>query len=197
MSEQPISAVAIANRALQKLGASRIDSFDQDKPNARSASACYSILRDKLLRSHPWNFAKKRASVAALTDGTTWGSLNRYQLPNDFLRLLRSVNDGIGGTESPKNWVIESDAIVTTDAAPLEFIYIARITDPAKFDALFIELLATTMAHEMCEEVTASNTKKADLKEDIRELLAEARRTNAIEIPPQEPPEDDWLVARL
>ena len=59
------SEVDIANRALQKLGAESIVSLTQDSENARACNLCYEPIRDAELRAHPWNFAIKRASLAA------------------------------------------------------------------------------------------------------------------------------------
>jgi len=191
------SDVEIANLALQKLGASRIDAFDQDTPNARSIDSAYALTRDRLLRTHPWNFAIKRASVAAKASNTVWGDLKQYPLPNDFLRFLRGTEAGTGDEERERYWKREGDSVVTEDSSPLQFRYIAQITDPAQFDSLFVDLLATTLAYELCEEITQSTSKKDTLAFDRQNIIIEARRVNAIENPSQDPPEDSWLQARL
>src|SRR5688572_8210356 len=89
------SKVKIANRALQKLGAKRIESFDQDHKNARAMKAAYDLTRDAEIRRYAWSFAIKRESIAADGDDPTWGDWNRYSLPNDFIRLLRDDESGI------------------------------------------------------------------------------------------------------
>jgi len=191
------SEVAISNRALQKLGASRIESFDQDHPNARSASTAYEPCRDRLLRKYAWNFAVKRASVAADATETTWGGLNRFQKPNDFMRLLRNKEIGSSNQDVRHDWQIEGNYIITADGAPLQFRYVAKIEDTSQFDPLFDELLATVMAYEMCEEVTGSKSQRDDLWDDMKDILLEARQANAYENDADIPPEDDWLLARL
>lgn len=67
---------------------------------------------------------------------------------------------------------------------------------PTDFDALFVEALACRLAVELAEEITQSNTKKADAAQQYRAALAEARRANAIERAYQIPATDDWLLAR-
>lgn len=192
------SNVAIANLALQKLGASRIESLTEDHPNARSMNAVFELVRDAELRRYTWNFAKRRASLAADASDTAWGNWNRYSLPNDFLCLIRDDESGYA-----PDWRIESGAegegafIVTADAAPLDFPYIARITDPNQLDPLFIDAFACKLALQTCQEITQSVTKKADVKDEYDTAIAEARRVNAIEKPAQEFPEDEWLTARL
>lgn len=185
------SKVAIANLALQKLGAKRIESITQDHPNARSINACFDIIRDALLRKYDWGFAIKRASIAADPDAPTWGDWTRYTKPNDFIRLLRDDESG-----AAVDWKIEGDYILSADGAPLEIRYIARIEDTNKYDSSFTEALASEIAFQCCVEITGSSTKKASAKADKDDAIDEAKRTGAIEKEAQEFPEDDWISAR-
>ena len=84
------SVVDICNRALQKLGAESITSLTQNTENARACNSCFEFLRDAELRAHPWNFAIKRAQLAADLTPPEFGYDLRYQLPSDYLRLLPS-----------------------------------------------------------------------------------------------------------
>lgn len=191
------SKVAIANAALQKLGASRIESLAQDDPNARSMNAAFDRVRDGLLRRYDWGFSIRRAAIPADGSQTSWGEHNRYVLPNDYLRLLRDDESGMR-----VDWRIESDDdigvyIVTDDASPLNVRYIARIVDPNFYDALFIEAFATKLALETCTEVTGGSALKADLKDDFDFAISEAKKFGAIEKDAQDAPEDDWILARL
>ncbi len=188
------SEVSLVNRALQKLGESGIEALDEDSPNARSMNTAYAPLRDKLQRIYTWNFCKARASIAAQTEQTAYGTLNRYQKPNDFLRLMR--NKESSEQDVRHDWTIEGDYIVTEDSSPLQFRYIAKVTDTALFDPSFDEALATLIAKETCLDVTGSNKRKNDLVMDFKEEIASARQVNALENDSQIPLEDDWLLAR-
>ena len=186
-----ISNVAIANRALQKLGAKRISSLDQDTPNARSMNAAFERVRDAELRRYDWSFAIKRDSIAADGDDPVWGDYNRYSLPDDFIRLLRDDESG-----AAVDWKIEGLYILSKDAAPLEIKYIARIEDPNYYDPLFVEAFAGRLALECAKEITDSTSDKESVKDDYKADIAEARRVGAIEKAAQEFPEDPWLAAR-
>ena len=190
------SNVAIANRALQKLGAKRIESLTQDHPNARSMNVAFAPVRDAELRRYRWSFAIKRATLAADSSQTEWGDWNRFTLPADYLYLIRDDETG-----QAVDWRIESDAdgtyIITADSAPLYIRYVARIEDPNFYDPLFIEALACKLAVETCEEIKQSTSKKESLKADYDFAISEARRVAAIEKPSHAFPEDDWLNARL
>jgi hypothetical protein len=186
-----ISNVAIANRALQKLGAKRISSLTQDAPNARSMNAAFERVRDAELRRYDWTFAIKRASIAADGASPDWGDYKRYSLPNDFLRLIRDDESGAN-----VDWRIEGLYILTGDAAPLKIKYIARIEDPNFYDPLFAEAFAGRLAMECAKEITDSTSDKESVKDDYKTDIAEARRVGAIEKAAQEFPEDPWLAAR-
>jgi hypothetical protein len=187
-----VSKVAIANRALQMLGAARIESLTQDTPNARSMNAAYDPVRLRLLRKYDWGFAIKRTSIAADGDPTEWGGLNRFTLPNDYVRLLRDDESG-----DRLDWKIEGRYIVTKDAAPLKIKYIANITTATMFDVGFDEALAAALALDTCEEITQSTSKKQGLYKDFEDALDDAGVANAKEKDAQVSLEDDWVLARI
>lgn len=188
------SETSICNRAIQLLGAKRITSLSEDSRNARALNDAYEHVRDAELRRHPWSFAIKRASLAADSPAPSFGPTNSFTLPSDYLRLLPPdpefhYND--------LDWKIEGGSIYTYDSAPLRIRYVRQETNPVVMDPLFRESLAAALAVATCEAITQSNTKKADLEEDYSRIIAEARRTNAIETVSDEPPEDTWVTARL
>lgn len=186
------SKVSIANGALQLLGATRIESLDQDRPNAKSMKAAFDTTRDALLRRYDWAFAIKRDSIAADGDDTEWGDWHRYALPNDHIKLILDDESG-----QKVDWRIEGRFIVTTDGAPLNIRYIARITDVNLYDPLFVEALEAALALACCEEITQSNAKMDRAQKAYDDAVAEAKRIGAIEKPAQAFPEDDWVNARL
>lgn len=204
------SVVDICNRALQKLGAKRISALTDETPSGRACSLAYPIIRRSEIRKHDWNFAIKRASLAADSPAPTWGRQNSFTLPSDWLRLAPSYPEAfnsnpnvVGVTVAAtatfsgmQDWVIEGDRIVTNDVAPLQIRYIADITNVALWDSLFAEVCSTALALEICEELTQSNTKKSDLMIMYKAIVDEAKLTNAIEVAPNDPPPDTWITVR-
>lgn len=188
------SEVEICNRALQKLGAKRITMLTQDAVNARACNVAYEVVRDRALRSHFWNFAIKRATLAADNVPPDWGRSNSYPLPADFIKLAPVYPER--GTNT-QDWVIEGRRILTNDKAPLQIRYVYRVTDPNEMDSLFREFLATELAFEICEEITQSNQKKESLRDDRKYIIAEARKANAFENIPVEAPDDDFITCRF
>mgnify|MGYP000087068750 CR=1 FL=1 len=187
-----ISQTRVANHALQKLGAQLITSMDEDTREARTVKACYSILRDRELRAHSWNFSIKRAALAPSATVPAFGFAKAFPLPADCLRILPPARH--------VDWTIENingvSHILTNEGTVIYLRYVARITDEAVFDELFVDMLACKIAWHCCETITQSNQKKADVMEEYKDARAEARRINAFEQASPQEPEPPWLVAR-
>ena len=188
-------AVSICNLALQRLGAKAISSLTEDTTAGRACNRVYTHARDSELRSHTWNFARERVQVAADSTDPIFGYAKKYAIPSDCLRILPT--NGTQGTPVQDDWQIEERFILTDDTAPIDLVYIKRITDENTFDVLFIELLVARIAMDIAETVTQSNTKKDNARLHYKEVQKEARRVNAFERPPQDLPTDAWVNARL
>jgi hypothetical protein len=197
------SQVEIANRALTKLGAARIISFADDNKQSRSVNSMFNVVRDAELRAHLWSFTIKRDSLPALTTTPAWGYDYEYQLPPDCLRLLE-VDDIYPGPNlddyrnaNTQEFTIEGRKILTNKDAPLKIRYVSRVADTTQWDATFVEAFACRLAMEMCEDLTQSNSKKESVKDDYDTAIMMAIRANAIELPPQDLPDDSWVMSRL
>tara|TARA_R110000803_G_scaffold54495_1_gene111195 strand:- start:378 stop:974 length:597 start_codon:yes stop_codon:yes gene_type:complete len=194
--------VDICNLALQRLGARSIASLSEDTTAGRECNRVYEHARDSELRSHPWSFARSRVSLAADSSSPVFGYASQYTLPSDYVRLLPARNVAnntvvLGGIDPNIDWQIEGRKILTDDGAPLQIVYLKKITDPNDFDDSFTELLISRIAMDIAEKVTQSNTKKSNAEARYTNAVKEAKKINAYERPPQEAPADEWVVARL
>ena len=61
-----LSALALCSRALLKIGAQPIASFDEGTAEAEVAANLYPAARDALLSLHPWSFATAQATLPRL-----------------------------------------------------------------------------------------------------------------------------------
>lgn len=184
------TVVEISNFALDKLGHGPITSLSDNTTASDLCNRLWPLARDKVLRDHPWNFAIKRANTAPSGTAPDWGFTYQHPVPADFLRLLEV--DGLRAGD----YQLESDHILANDDV-LYIRYVAQITDPAKYDPLAVDALATLMAFWMSEPLTQSNTKKGELWAEYGEVLKSAKRADAQENPPTILEDDDWLTARL
>jgi hypothetical protein len=187
------SEVEIANRALTELGAKRIASLTEDSVNGRAINSVYDVLRRAELRKHPWNFAIKRAQLAASATEPLFNRETAFPLPSDCLRLLPPDPET---NWEDMDWQIEGREVITNDSAPLDVRYIWDVTDPNVMDPLFREALAMSIAARLAEQLTQSNAKKADAKDSYKEAIAEAKKINAFENVSAKPPEDSWVTVR-
>lgn len=194
--------VGICNLALQRLGAKSISALSEDTTAGRECNRVYEHARDSELRSHPWSFARAREQLAADSTAPVFGFSNAFSLPSDYVRLLPARNVAntsvtLGGIDANIDWQIEGRKILTNDKSRLDIVYLKTVTDPNEFDALFVDLLVARIAMDIAEKVTQSNTKKANAEGRYKVAKDEAKKANAFERPPQEIPEDIWVLARL
>ena len=188
------SVVGICNSALSKIGAKTIQSLTEGTQNAAICAGMYETARDRALRSHPWAFAATRAQLAAAVDAPAFGPAHAYPLPADFVRLLRpDESDNVNTLRR----TIEGGQILTDETAPLDIRYVRLVTDPNEMDALFREVVAVELALDIVEPITQSNAKRNALVGLYDMMIREARKANAFEAPPANPPDDTWLTARL
>jgi hypothetical protein len=198
------SSVEISNSALTKLGAKRIMDLADTQKEAREINAIFTIRRDYLLRCYNWSFAMKRASLSALVTTPISGYTTEYQLPSDCLRVVQ-VSDhwDIPGMADYLNspdeemYRIEGKKILTNLGAPLKIRYSRQVTNTGDFDSAFVEVFASDLAFTVAEALTQSNSKKEAAREDRREAIMMAIRSNAIELPPQMLPDSSWVLSRF
>jgi hypothetical protein len=197
------SQVDIANRALTKLGASRIISFGDDNKQSRAILSMFDIVRDAELRSHIWSFSVKRESLPALASTPSWGFSYEYQMPSDSLRLLM-VNDIYNGpsmedyrNQPVADYSLEGNKILANFAAPLKIRYVSRVADTTQWDSMFVEAFACRLAMELAEDLTQSNTKREMAQNEYMAALRGAIRASSVEQPAQALPDNSWLLSRL
>lgn len=183
------SVVDVCNRALDKLGQSPITSLEDGDTTANLCNRTWPVVRDRALRSYPWNFAVKRSSTAPDTETPAWGFTYQHTLPSDCLRLLEILDIRTDAYELEGNKVLCDDNL-------LKIRYIRQVTDPNDYDAMFVDAVASLLAFEMCERLTQSNQKKDALWTEYQENLMKARSVDAQENPVQQFEEDSWIEAR-
>lgn len=183
------SVVDICNKALDKLGHGPITSLEDGTKAANLCLRNWPLIRDQVLRDHPWNFAVKRDVLAPNSETPAWGFTYKFSLPADSLRLLE-IRD-----LSTADYQVESGHILANDDA-LYVRYTRKVTDPNEYDSLFIDVVAVRLAFELCEALTQSNTKKSELWSEYDDSLTRAKRADGQENPPVVFEEDEWVNVR-
>lgn len=187
------SAVDIANRALQMVGASRISSFSDDTKEAEEVNGCYASLRDAELETNTWRFSIKRVQLSAMATAPDFGRAYQYQLPSDFI-CPAPYDPKVGSL--PDDYLFEGTRLLTDLTGPLNVRYVCNSISPEMFSPLFVEGLAARVAMEICEALTQSNTKEEKIAMKYATAISKARARNAIISGPVQPATDPWQTSR-
>lgn len=160
--------VAICNLALSAVGTrSSISSLSENSAEARQCALHYGQALDRMLRAANWNFARKQVSLALLKDANFPGPsglpplpwVYSYAYPSDCIRLRYLMPTFQAGSNSslivtapewsgpPIRFVVAMDEdqqgndtqVVLTNQPQALAVYTKRVTNPAFFDATFLE----------------------------------------------------------
>ena len=172
--------VSICSNALRRLGDDPITSLTDDTERARLCNAFYIPSRDQVLRSHPWNFAITRATLAKLSDTPAYEYSYQYALPNDpyCLRVLEmQYKDYIFKIEH----YASQGRVLLTNESTAKILYIARVTDTAQFDSMFVDVLTAKLAVDLAYPVTNSVKLQEQMQRLFQQKLSEARSVDGQE----------------
>ena len=176
----PLSEVAIANMAADVISERPLASLDDGTPFAQIVSRQFGFCRDEVARAYPWNFLKKRSSLAVDTAVPAFGWLYSYTVPTDLVRLLPLRLGGyLTADEIPSEY--ESGKILCNQVAPLKIRYIRRETNPTLFDPLFARALGLRLAIEGAMKVTGKSGYLQVATDRLRVVMAEAALINSLE----------------
>ena len=172
--------VSICANALRRLGDDPIVSLTDDTERARLCNAFYSEARDEVLRSHPWNFAITRQQLSQLSTTPLYQYSYQYALPTDpyCLRVLEmEYSDYVFKIEH----LAGTGRVLLTDEGTAKIIYIARVTDTAQFDSLFIDTLTAKLSVDLAYPVTGSVQLQQNMQKLFESKLREARSVDGQE----------------
>lgn len=194
------SKTTICNMALGRIG-NLGNMTDVDADNSDEANACklfYDQTRDAALRLHEWAFAKARVSLSQSTTDPAFEYDNQFQLPSDFVRIRTSYDDTVESNINNYTYEIEGDLLLTNESS-VDLKYIKRVTDEAKFDHLFVEVLVLMLALKLSTKFRNEDTLHARLQKEFAELILPlARIVNRTETNTKGKSEKkSWNTARL
>lgn len=188
------SEVAIANMALDYLGAAAITSMDDESVTAARIKRNFPLVRDAVLRSYPWNCAARRAKLPALAGAPDFGFARAFQLPSDCLRVFAIEDDALYG----ERWRVEGRQLLTDAGAPLEVRYISRPSDVALLDPMLVDAIAARLAANLCYAVTENATRAQQMAVQAQQIWTAAKSVDAVEASQDERITADlWVNARF
>lgn len=172
-----------------------ITSPTDPRPLAKKIRAAWDLNRRAAIREGSWNFATRRASIAALTTAPPFGYTWMFELPADFLRLIE-----VHGTDTrhltEADYRIEGRAILCSRAAPLPIRYLADVAEPALWDDAFAAAFGQRIACEIGRSIAGSTFDRDGAWGKYQDLLKTAKRVDAMENPSLDQAESEWVIAR-
>lgn len=165
-----LSSIAICSRALMKLGADSITSFEDGTAEAEVAASLYGPIRDALISAYPWSFATGQIALARLAAEPIADFSYAYQLPSDFLRVLSA---GVAGRGRGIDYRI-AERRLHTDVSEVTLTYIFR-PDETTFPPFFDQALIARLAAEFCIPLTDSTSRSEVLHRLAEKQFQEAK----------------------
>lgn len=187
--------IDIYNLTLDLLEEAPVTSLADGKPTTNWLNRNYETARDAELRRHPWNFALARTRLAADAGAPAFGWARRFTLPADCLAVTPLTAEGRqNGALVP--YEVEGDKVLSDATAPLPLRYVARITDEARFDPLFVEVLVSKLAFKMAHWLTGKRSFAERALTLYQDALAAARLADALESTFPDAVADDIIAIR-
>ena len=167
------SDIALCSRALIRIGAASVSSFDDGSLEAEVAANLYPSARDAMLSAHPWSFATGQTALPRLVAEPLADYAFAFQLPVDFLRALSA---GVAGRGRGIAYRIAENRL-HADADEIALTYIFRPAESA-FPPFFDQALIARLSAEFCLPLTENATRAEIL---FRLAEAEFRRAKTVD----------------
>lgn len=145
----------IANRALQKIGAASLASFDDETPQANAVKAIYKSLIQNLLTKGNWHFCTKKQQLTRLDETPVNEWTYSYEIPTDLLNLRSLYNAGQVSVVSVMDYEVFEQRRIYSDESELYADYITY-TDESYWPYYFVEFVIAALASELAFPITRS-----------------------------------------
>lgn len=186
----------IANMALGLLKQKEIGDIDADTTLAGNIRRNFDITRNSILELADWDFARRRASLAANATAPAFGFKYAYGLPSDCVRLLPVTLDGsLKGRAVP--YEKEGTDVLCDLKAPLKIRYIAEVENYTLWPATAIDLFSTRLAMKMAHWITGKTSYYDIAAKAHKDALNTALLSNAVQGSEPEPEYSEFVDARF
>lgn len=202
-----IDTVAICNLALSSIGTrSSISSLSEGSAESNALSLHYQPALDFMLRAADWNFARKQVALALLKVNSAATPVQspwqyQYAYPSDCIKLrsivpayTSQIVSGFGPTDTgftgrTIRFVVGADqdqtdndiVVVLTNQPQAVASYTRRVTNPALFDAGFVEAFYNYLGSRVCIALNGDKNMAKMAMQVTSQRVAEAEAENGNE----------------
>jgi hypothetical protein len=193
-----------------------IVSLDDNKTLPRTLKTVWDTERRATLRDGSWNFAAKRAQLAASADIEPFPFQSAFPLPADCLRLIEVLDPyqmfaSTGISYIPDNYVsasatryasirdtyqVEAGAVLADTAGPLFIRYVFDVPEVAVWDELAANAFAHRLAAKCGKRIAGSAFDTQMAWQAYGAALGRAKHVDAGENPPIVQEDGSWISAR-
>jgi len=196
-----ISSVQICNMGLSHIGAKgSIESLDEASREAQVCKLWFDWSRNQVLEDFNWPFARKRQTLALLTEAAPDEWSYKYAYPSDAVKARWIVNP-VGKEADAIPFTVEtvidgSSKCILTDLENASLIYTFDQTDPALFSSKFIDALSYRVASNIAFQITGDPELSKQVFQIYQQVLRSAGGSAAQEGIDQIPRDSEWIRAR-
>lgn len=188
------SPIGICKLSLDLLKSQSITSIEIPKDATEAlVSRWYDHSRRKALQMHTWNFATKRAVLAAEDQAPAFGYSQSFVLPADCLRLMYVSQGTASGADLPMDSELYSvengrllmdDIFSSSDGGTARIVYTSDVKTVTKMTPLFIDYLVASLAMDIAYSVNQSNSTLRRLDAVAEKAYKAATKVDGQEKPP-------------
>lgn len=161
------SPADVVNLALAVIGRrDRIGNIYEGSAAARAALDIYSQARDEMLRAGNWGFAEKIAAAVVSGTAAPFPWTVSYVYPTDCIRvrnMFAATYQADQNNPVPILYQIADAAsgkVILCKTAAATLVYTEQVTDPTKWDALFIAAFADDLGRRMAPAMASAEAAK-------------------------------------
>lgn len=169
-----LTDIALCARALIRLGAQPITSFDDGSAESEICGALYVPTRDALLSAYGWSFATGQVELVKLDETPIADYQHVFALPNDFLRALTA---GTGPKARGLDYrIMRGKLYANAQKVILTYIF---LPDESEFPPFFDGALIARLTAELCIPLTENTSRFETLMKLAETEFARARQIDA------------------
>jgi len=188
------SSIQICNKALQRIGAARITSLEDNTASSKACLAIFDTTVEEVLSMADWSCARRSAELAQTNNTPTYGYDYEYQLPTDP-KCLRVISTDMT-PNGAEDYVIQGDKLLCNETS-VSITYTALLTAAGDFGPFFSKALAAKLAVELCYAFTATQAKVDAMQQQADKDFMEAIAADSIQGSPISMRNDEYDGSRL